>query len=52
MTPEKDVNKNKCSTCYGYGLWVIGEPCPIGRMDATHMPTKKCPECGKGGEDA
>lgn len=46
------MKKKKCSTCYGYGLLGIGEPCPIGRMDAEDgMPTKKCPECGAGGDD-
>ena len=41
----------KCKTCYGYGLWAIGDPCPMGPMDAGDgMPTKKCPECGRGGK--
>ena len=37
-----------CSTCYGYGLWALGEPCPIGKLDSQDCPSKKCPECGKG----
>lgn len=36
-----------CTTCHGYGLWDIGEDCPIGPMDAEDgYPTKPCPECG------
>jgi len=41
----------KCTTCYGYGLWPFGEPCPIGPMDYKDYGSIKCPECGKGGED-
>ena len=37
----------KCKTCYGYGIWAIGDPVPMGPMDAEDgCPTKKCPECG------
>ena len=40
---------NKCKTCYGYGIWAIGDPCPVGPMDFKDgVPTKKCPECGSG----
>ena len=38
--------KEKCSTCFGYGLWAIGDPSPMGEMDCHDgCPTKKCPEC-------
>lgn len=36
---------SKCSTCYGYGLWAIGDPSPMGPMDSRSMPTIPCPEC-------
>jgi len=37
----------KCKTCFGYGLWFLGEHTPMGGMDASDgMPTIKCPECG------
>lgn len=36
-----------CKTCYGYGLWGVGDACPMGRIDASDgMPTIPCPECG------
>lgn len=36
-----------CNTCYGYGLWAIGEKSPMGPMDASDgVPTIACPECG------
>ncbi len=41
---------NKCKTCWGYGLWAIGDPCPMGPMDSHGCPSKKCPECGAGGK--
>ena len=35
-----------CSTCRGYGLWAMGDPSPMGRMDAADgLPTLECPEC-------
>jgi len=38
---------NKCKTCFGYGLHALGDPSPMGPMDAKDgMPTKPCPECG------
>lgn len=41
------IHKVTCKTCYGHGLWAIGDPSPMGPMDAGDgMPTKKCPECG------
>ena len=47
----KRVSKgDKCSTCYSYGLWPIGDPSPLGPMDAGEWMgrRKKCPECGAG----
>ena len=45
------MEKNKCSMCHGYGLWSIGDASPMGRMDYEDgCPSKKCPECGKGGK--
>jgi len=36
----------KCKTCYGYGLWAIGDKVPMGYMDADDgCPTIECPEC-------
>jgi hypothetical protein len=49
MVKEKK-EENKCSTCWGYGLWAIGYPSPMGEMDSHSMPSRKCPECGKGGK--
>ena len=46
---NKEKKIKKCKTCLGYGLWAIGEPSPMGKMDSLSMPSKKCPECGKGG---
>ena len=43
--------EKKCKMCYGFGMWAIGAPNPMGPMDAGEgMPTKKCPECGAGGK--
>jgi hypothetical protein len=40
-------NKKECTTCYGYGMWGMGDPCPMGPMDAADgYPTTPCPECG------
>jgi len=38
----------KCSVCkWGFGLWGIGEPAPMGPCDAEDgCPTVKCPKCG------
>lgn len=45
MKLEKEGNS--CSTCWGYGLWDLGDPTPMGPMDASDgMPTQACPECG------
>lgn len=55
---DQDVQKykrnyiflRKCSTCNGFGLWAIGDPSPMGGMDAADgCPVKKCPECGANG---
>ena len=50
MNTHKDKGvKKECKTCYGFGLWGIGEPSPMGPMDAGKkgygMPTIPCPEC-------
>ena len=39
-----------CKTCNGFGLYPIGSPTPIGRMDAAEWKgyVKKCPSCGQG----
>ena len=38
--------KKKCKTCYGFGLWAIGDPTPMGPLDAEDgCPTIACPEC-------
>ncbi len=39
-----------CKTCNGFGLYRIGSPTPIGRMDAAEWKgyVKKCPSCGQG----
>lgn len=43
MTNEE----NQCTTCYGYGLWAMGDPSPMGPLDASGgMPTISCPVCG------
>lgn len=37
----------KCSGCFGFGLWAVGDAVPMGPMDAADgMPTKSCPVCG------
>lgn len=44
------ISTQKCVTCWGYGLWAIGEPRPMGEKDYRDgMPNKQCPECGRGG---
>ena len=36
----------KCVGCFGYGVWAIGDPTPMGPMDASDgVPTKPCPVC-------
>jgi len=43
-------NKKKCTRCFGFGIWAIGDPCGVGEMDARDgVPIKKCPECGAKG---
>jgi hypothetical protein len=40
------MKKKKCTTCYGFGLWAIGDACPMGPLDASDgLPTIECPEC-------
>lgn len=41
----KTKKKKSCGSCYGYGLWAVGNPSPMGPMDSKDMPTKSCPEC-------
>lgn len=42
---------SSCGTCWGYGIWAIGDPVPMGPSDAKGgMPRKECPECGEGKE--
>lgn len=39
----------KCNTCWGYGLWAIGDKVPMGPIDFEDgEPNKECPECGSG----
>ena len=41
------LEQEKCRTCWGYGLWAIGDPVPMGRLDAgSGFPTIACQECG------
>ena len=41
----------KCNTCWGYGLWAIGDEVPMGPIDYEDgEANKKCPECGPGRE--
>jgi len=41
------MKNNQKECCYGFGLWAIGDACPMGPMDAKDgMPTIACPECG------
>lgn len=43
---------SKCPACYGHGLWAVGDPSPVGPMDASDgVPTKRCPVCGAGGKN-
>ena len=40
------MKKKSCNYCYGFGMWAIGNPDPMGPMDAKDgMPTKKCFSC-------
>ncbi len=46
---ELRAKRDNCKTCYGYGLWAVGEACPMGPLDYSDgCPTSKCPECGAG----
>lgn len=45
---KKKTKKQKCKTCYGYGLWNDDSNQPMGPIDASDgFTTKACPECGK-----
>lgn len=45
-TVIRPISKKKCTSCYGYGLWAMGDPSPMGPMDSSDgMPTIECPEC-------
>lgn len=48
---KKDEYKNTCKTCYGYGLWKIGDPAPLGPIDFSDgTEGQTCPECGATGK--
>jgi hypothetical protein len=41
------VGDDNQDCCMGFGLWAIGDACPMGPMDASDgCPTIACPECG------
>lgn len=43
---------NECTLCHGFGLHALGDPSPMGRMDAQDgLPTQVCPECGQSYND-
>jgi len=47
---KKLKTKAKCNTCYGFGIWAVGDQSPMGPMDYSDgCPNKPCPECGAGG---
>lgn len=44
---KEEQPKEKCDKCYGYGLWGVGDACPMGPCDASDgLPTIPCPKCG------
>jgi hypothetical protein len=44
---SKPKSTKKCGTCYGWGMWAMGDATPMGPMDGSDgMPTIACPECG------
>ena len=44
---DKIHTKPNCQHCYGYGLWAIGGPSPMGPTDAEDgYPTIPCKSCG------
>ncbi len=46
---EKIKKQGNCETCWGYGLWAIGQPVPMGQIDfADGMPANLCLECNSG----
>jgi len=43
------MKNKKCKTCFGLGVWSVGDPVGVGPMDAADgVPTNPCPECGAG----
>ena len=50
---SRKIQAKTCRTCYGYGIYPIGRPTPIGPMDAKEWKghIKKCPECKVGDVD-
>jgi hypothetical protein len=37
----------KCKRCCGFGMWALGDACPMGPMDAGDgCPTIACSSCG------
>jgi hypothetical protein len=43
----KTKEKKECNTCLGFGLWGMGEPNPMGPVDASDgYLTIPCSECG------
>ena len=47
MTKKTEAKSPKCTLCYGYGMWAIGSPSPMGPMDVRDgFPTYQCPQCG------
>lgn len=46
---RKDKEENKCPDCYGFGIWAIGDNCPMGLLDfLDSSPVKICKSCGSG----
>ena len=48
-TNKKRLNYivSECDACSGFGLWAMGDPAPMGPVDASEgLPTIPCPECG------
>jgi len=48
------MKKNKkCTICYGYGFWPIGDLVPIGEFDSKDWGNRviMCPWCKKGSDN-
>ena len=45
------MKKDKCSYCYGYGFWPIGDLSPLGPIDSQDFTSIKCPWCEQGTVD-